>query len=108
MAFYEPNKKGLRQIKGHWNNGPLYGQVNITWYEGHKNPHNRKEFVGQFKNDYPEGKGTIIYYDGKKFKGDFWGCSKDDFNATGTMTCPDGRKEVGEFQGRPLSYINAQ
>ena len=53
------------------------------------------QYVGEWKNGKPEGKGVMTYADGEKYVGEL----KDGVqNGTGTFTYPDGRKYVGEWK----------
>jgi hypothetical protein len=68
--------------------------------DGNKNLFGLK-YVGEWKNDRPDGKGTLIYYTpskaaGAKSVGDF---RKGDF-IQGIHTFPNGDKYIGEFINR--------
>jgi hypothetical protein len=50
------------------------------------------QYVGEFKNDQPNGKGTMIYSDGNTYRGEF----EDSIaNGQGTMFCSDGSILIG-------------
>ena len=63
-------------------------QVNLTFPNGDK-------YVGEFKDDKPNGQGTYTWSDGRKYEGEF----KDGYrNGQGTYTLPNGSKYVGEWR----------
>ena len=52
-------------------------------------------YFGEFKDDKPNGQGTIIYSNGAKYVGEF----KDGkIHGQGTFTASDGRQYVGEWK----------
>ena len=56
-------------------------------------------FVGEEKDDKRHGKGTLNFYDGRKYVGEWKGEWKyGEFHGQGTLTFPDGRKYVGEWK----------
>ncbi len=65
------------------------GQGTMTYYDGTK-------YVGQWKAGKRNGQGTLTLADGSKYIGQY----EDDHcqNGQGTMTWPDGRKKVGQFK----------
>ena len=63
-------------------------QVNLTFPNGNK-------YVGEFKDDKPNGKGTYTWSDGRKYEGEF----KDGLkHGQGTWTSINGYKYVGEWR----------
>ena len=53
------------------------------------------KYVGEFKDSYQHGFGTLIFDSGNKYKGEFKNGSP---NGQGTYTWPSGDKYVGEFK----------
>ena len=53
------------------------------------------KYVGEFKEDQFNGKGTYTYRNGDKYVGEF---KDDQFNGKGTYTYRNGDKYVGEFK----------
>jgi hypothetical protein len=66
----------------------MHGQGTLIWPDGDK-------YVGEFKNDKPDGKGTYTYGSGHKYIGKFKGGHK---HGQGTMKYPDGRVEKGIWE----------
>ena len=63
-------------------------QVNLTFPNGDK-------YVGEFKDDKPNGKGTYTWSDGRKYEGEF----KDGIkHGQGTWTSIKGYKFIGEWR----------
>ncbi len=54
-----------------------------------------KKYVGSFKNDLPDGYGTLLSPDGSVYEGGFKAGRR---NGTGRLTYPDGREVEGEFK----------
>ena len=52
-------------------------------------------YVGEMKNDQPNGYGTQTYPDGAKFEGQFVDGKRE---GQGTMDFPDGRRYVGQWK----------
>jgi hypothetical protein len=72
-----------------------YGKRNgeSGWYKN-GDEKNDSKYVGEIKNDVPNGKGTDNYPDGRKYVGEF----KDGwYHGHGTFTYKDGSKYVGEY-----------
>ncbi len=57
------------------------------WSDGRK-------YVGEFKDDKPNGQGTLTYPDGRKYEVEW---ELKDGNFVGTLAYPDGKNYVGEF-----------
>jgi clan AA aspartic protease (TIGR02281 family) len=53
------------------------------------------EYVGEYRNGKPNGRGTFTWPDGRKYVGKF---TDGKFNGRGTYTLPEGEKYVGEFR----------
>ena len=86
-------------------------QVNLTFPNGDK-------YVGEFKDDKPNGKGTYTWSDGGKYEGEYKDGKKNGqgtktwtngdmyegkfkvgkYHGQGTYTWNDGRKYVGEWK----------
>ena len=63
-----------------------------TWPDGHQYADN--QYIGEFKNGQPHGKGTMTFADGYKYEGEW----KDGMaNGKGTITYPDEGKYEGEL-----------
>ena len=58
---------------------------------------NDSKFVGEIKNELPNGKGSVSYHDGRKYDGEF---KSGKYHGLGTWTSSDsdGFKYVGEFK----------
>ena len=63
-------------------------QVNLTFPNGDK-------YVGEFKDDKPNGKGTYTWSDGRKYEGEFEDGKQ---NGQGTYTFLNGDKYEGEWK----------
>ena len=54
-----------------------------------------RKYVGEWKDDKPNGQGAYTFPDGRKYVGEY----KDDKkHGQGTFTVPNGRKYVGEWK----------
>ena len=54
-----------------------------------------QRYVGEFKDDKPNGQGTQTWPDGQRYVGEF---KDDERNGQGTQTWPNGQRYVGEFK----------
>jgi hypothetical protein len=75
---YKETKKSITEIK----------KVTKTYSDGSK-------YIGEIKDDLPNGQGTYTSSDGRKYVGE-WKNGKTD--GQGTSTLPDGSEYVGEFK----------
>jgi hypothetical protein len=108
--------QGAPKYVGEFRNGKRDGKGTLM-YPDLEATGRQKQYEGQWKEDMPSGKGTLTFYDGRKFVGE-WKfetvVSKGEYpyqgknvpatmknfviSGQGTMFYPDGRKEVGEFK----------
>jgi hypothetical protein len=57
------------------------------------------EYVGEKKDDKRHSKGTLTFYDGRKYVGEWKGEWKyGEFHGQGTLTFPDGSNYVGGWK----------
>jgi hypothetical protein len=63
------------------------GKGTLTW--------SGRNYVGEFKGEFPHGQGTTTRPDGLKYEG-AWKDGK--FNGHGMLTYPDGKKCEGQFK----------
>ena len=54
------------------------------------------EYIGEFRDGWPSGRGAYAYPDGRRYVGEW---RNGDFNGREVRTYPDGRKEDGEWSG---------
>ena len=82
-----------RKYVGEWKDDIPNGQGTFTFLNG-------KKYVGEFKDGKPNGQGTEAYLDGSTYVGEF----KDGKpNGQGTETYLDGSTYVGEFKDGNLN-----
>ena len=86
--------------------GVLFGELvddEWVWFKnGDENTYSKYE--GVIRKEVPNGQGTLISPDGRKYVGEF---RNGKFYGQGTRTFPDGRKYIGEFrEGRPWNITH--
>ncbi|NLT52790.1 MAG: hypothetical protein GXX85_17945 [Ignavibacteria bacterium] len=107
--------KGLKYV-GEFKNGKRNGK-GILFMQDQTKSRGQKQFEGLWKDHIPEGEGTLTFYDGRKFVGQWKSetltvdrtipiegkmtnakIRQTVLSAQGTMYYPNGKKEVGEFK----------
>lgn len=107
--------KELKYV-GEFKNGKRNGKGTLFMQDQTKS-RGQKQFEGLWKDNIPEGRGTLTFYDGRKFVGEWQSklvtaqrtipiegkltpatIRQTVLSGQGTMHYPDGKKEVGEFK----------
>ena len=75
-----------------------FDQNSLKWKTA-GDPKKDTVYVGEVRNDFPHGQGTLTFPDGRTYVGEF----RDGLpNGQGTLTIPDGEQYVGEYKdGKP-------
>ena len=61
------------------------------------------KYTGKVKDGKPNGKGKVLYPDGRKINGEY---KNGHLDGQATITYPDGRKLIGEFRkDKPWNVI---
>ncbi len=108
LTIYYKNGNIIRRHERgwYWVKGVLFGELvddEWIWFKnGDENTLSKYE--GGIRKRVPNGQGTIISPDGRKYVGEF---KNGKFHGQGTRTFPDGRKYIGEFrEGRPWNITH--
>src|SRR6516225_8483883 len=76
-----------RKYVGEYRDNKRNGKGTYTWPDG--------KYVGEYRDGKENGRGTLTLPDGRKYVGEF----RDSLeNGKGTYTWPDGRKYVGNVE----------
>ena len=73
-------------------NSPVYSWSNCR---GSQTLPNGQKYVGEYKDDKPNGQGTYTFPSGEKYVGEF---RDGKYNGQGTNTWPNGQMYVGEYK----------
>ena len=108
LTIYYKNGNIIRRHERgwYWVKGVLFGELvddEWIWFKnGDENTLSKYE--GGIRKEVPNGQGTLISPDGRKYVGEF---RNGKFYGQGTRTFPDGRKYIGEFrEGRPWNITH--